>query len=326
MSKTTLVFPDALDVPPAYVGERVDYTLAQSYPDYSRSQFSRWLQDGHIRVNNQLCKPKYKLQSKDVICFNLDDALTETVVSLLPEAIALELVYEDDALLIINKPAGLVVHPGAGNPCHTLVNALLHYHPALSSLPRAGIIHRLDKDTTGLLIVAKNLPAYTHLTRQMQAREIKRSYCALVHGHVIAGGTLSTGYGRHPRDRLKMTVMGQGRSATTHYAVKQHYLDYPHFTLLEVNLLTGRTHQIRVHMAHLKHPIVGDSLYGGRTRFPPKAPESFKIQLQGFQRQALHAINLSLQHPLTKAPLAVHAPLPHDFEQLLESLSCLKPT
>lgn len=299
-------------------GQRIDSVLAQLMPEYSRSQLSTWIKNATVTVNQKQCKPKDKVMTGDVIDVNV--TFTPQVAEFNQceaEDIPLEVVYEDDDVLVINKPAGLVVHPGAGNREHTLVNALLHHAPTLHHLPRAGIIHRLDKDTTGLLIIAKTLIAHTALIRQMQARDIQRHYITLVQGHVISGGTIDTGFGRHPRNRLKMSVIGQGRQAITHYKVNQQYGDY---TLLDVSLMTGRTHQIRVHMLHINHPVVGDQLYSGRMRFPINASDELRAALQQFKRQALHACAIAFNHPITNEELAFTAPLPADFAQLLDSL------
>lgn len=298
-----------------YHGQRIDVVLAQLFPDYSRSQLTHWLKNGSITVDQRLYKPKEKLCGGEHISMRV--MLDEKHGTCLPENIPLQIVFEDEYLLIINKPAGLVVHPGAGNSNHTLVNALLYHEPSLQHLPRAGIVHRLDKDTTGLLIVAKTLEAHTSLVRLMQAREIQRHYITLVYGHIIAGGTLDTFYGRHPHNRLKMTVCNHGRQAITHYSVRAHY---PGFTLLDVRLLTGRTHQIRVHMAHINHSVVGDPLYSGRKRMPVGMDSELRLTIQQFPRQALHAGFLSFNHPITQEPLTFTAPLPDDFQSLLTLL------
>lgn len=302
-------------VTPEYHGQRVDVVLAQLFPDYSRSQLSAWLKDGSITLNNRQYKPKDKLHGSEHIIMRV--VFDDKQGACLAEDIPLDVIFEDEHILIINKPSGLVVHPGAGNPEHTLVNALLHHDPALQHLPRAGIVHRLDKETTGLLIVAKTLTTHTSLIRQMQAREIQRHYLALVYGHIIAGGTIDTYYGRHPHSRLKMAVCAHGKQAITHYSVHEHYTG---FTLLDVKLMTGRTHQIRVHMAHINHPVVGDPLYIGRNRMPAGIPDELRQALQQFKRQALHAGFLSFVHPATDALLTFTAPLPDDFQLLLTIL------
>lgn len=299
-------------VPSEYHGQRVDVVLAQLFPDYSRSQLTHWLKEGAITLDQRQYKPKDKVYGGEQI--KLSIILSAKDDELQAEEIPLDIVFEDEYLLIINKPAGLVVHPGAGNPQHTLVNALLYHCPALSHLPRAGIIHRLDKDTTGLLIVAKTLPTHTSLVRQMQAREIQRHYLALVHGHVIGGGTIDTFYGRHPRNRLKMAVCTHGKQAITQFTVEK---QYQYFTLLNVTLQTGRTHQIRVHMAHLNHPVVGDPLYGGQARIPAGITDTLRQTIKQFKRQALHACTLSFIHPHLQKKLTFTAPLPDDFQLLL---------
>lgn len=304
-----------LTIPMEYYGKRMDTALALLLPQFSRSQLSGWLKVGHIQVNRQIVKPKDKVLGGEIIQILLQE---EKKVSYEPENIALNIAYEDDDILVVNKPAGLVVHPGAGNYQHTLVNGLLFHYSFLSQLPRAGIVHRLDKDTTGLLIVAKNLIAHTALIRQMQERSIKKTYLALVHGHVITGDTIQTFYGRHPHNRLKMAVLKQGREAITQYTLNK---SYHYFTLLNVQLLTGRTHQIRVHMAHIHHAIVGDPLYSSRTRIPERADESLITLLQQFKRQALHANQLSFTHPISGEPCTISASLPEDFSQLLNALN-----
>lgn len=308
-----------LQIPLELVDHRIDVLLAKSFPAYSRGQLTTWLKAGLITLNGQMAKPKDKVKLTDSIeypehwpttmLFNQTD---------LAESIPLSVVYEDNDLMIINKPAGLVVHPGAGNQTHTLVNALLHHAPDLKDLPRAGIVHRLDKETTGLLIIGKTLTAYTDLVRQMQAREIKRQYLALVQGTIISGGTIETAYGRHPHNRLKMTVSVGGRQAITHYRVNRTYEEY--FTLIDVNLETGRTHQIRVHMAHINHPVLGDPLYGKRPKLPTDFPSDAQATLLGLHRQALHAAMLSFTHPVTQTTLTFQAPLPDDFQSVLNYL------
>lgn len=307
-----------LTVPREYHNQRIDSVLAHLLPDYSRSQISTWIKNGTVMLNQATCKPKDKVNESDLIEINVDLNLVEhNFAQCMPEAIPLSIVFEDEELLVLNKPSNLVVHPGAGNREHTLVNALLHHAPTLQHLPRAGIIHRLDKDTTGLLVVAKTLTAHTSLIRQMQARQIQRHYITLVQGHLISGGVIDTHYGRHPRNRLKMTVLENGRQAITHYSIKRQYQD---FTLLDVKLMTGRTHQIRVHLAHINHAVVGDPLYGGRIRFPAQASEELKTLIQNFNRQALHACTLSFLHPKTEEVLSFTAPLPDDFNHLLNTL------
>ncbi|NCT56436.1 MAG: 23S rRNA pseudouridine(1911/1915/1917) synthase RluD [Legionella sp.] len=307
-------------VPVELAGERVDRILAQLCPMFSRSQLTNWLKAGFVTVNNQQLKPKTKLEGGECIILTrpIDIAVPATS-QFIPEAIPLDIAYEDDDLMVINKPAGLVVHPGAGNRAHTLVNALVHHNASLNQLPRAGIIHRLDKETTGLLLVGKTLESYTALVRQMQAREIDRHYVTLVQGHIISGQTLKTLYGRHPRQRLKMAVCETGKEAITSYTVKKHY-PKAGATFLDVKLMTGRTHQIRVHMAHIHHPIIGDPLYGGRPRHPVGLSDEARDVFLGFKRQALHAKTLNFAHPMRDEHLTFEAPLPQDFQNLLDAL------
>ncbi len=309
---------DDIIIPADYHGQRIDVVLAQLFPDFSRSQLTTWLKEGAITLDQRLCKPKEKIHGGEQI--ELRITFTAKNAELKGEDIPLDIVFEDEHLLVVNKPAGLVVHPGAGNSEHTLVNALLYHAPCLQNLPRAGIVHRLDKDTTGLLIVAKTLIAHTSLIRQMQAREIQRHYLALVHGHVIGGGTIDTCYGRHPRNRLKMAVCTHGRQAITQFTVEK---QYHFFTLLNVSLMTGRTHQIRVHMAHLNHPVVGDPLYGGQARVPAGITDDARQTIKQFKRQALHARTLSFAHPHSQNILTFTAPLPDDFQLLLTSFDQL---
>jgi len=302
-------------VPNEYQGQRVDVVLAQLFPDFSRSQLTTWLKEGAITLNQHQYKPKDKVYGGEQIKVHVIQSATDKELS--AENIPLDIIYEDEHLLVVNKQAGLVVHPGAGNPQHTLVNALLYHSPVLQHLPRAGIVHRLDKETTGLLLVAKTLPAHTSLIRQMQAREIQRHYLALVHGHIIGGGALDTFYGRHPRNRLKMAVCTHGKQAITQYSVNK---QYQCLTLLDITLLTGRTHQIRVHMAHMNHPVVGDPLYGGKSRIPAGISDTLRQTIKQFKRQALHAYTLSFIHPKLQNNLTLTAPLPDDFQSLLTFL------
>lgn len=304
-------------IPEKYRGERIDIALASLFPDYSRTQLTTALKHGTLLINDKIVKPKDKVQGLETITWTAPLTLKTAGVPLKAEAIPLNLVYEDEALLILNKPSNFIVHPGAGNPSRTLANALLHHAPHLVDLPRAGILHRLDKDTTGLLLVAKTLTSYTHLFRQLQARTIKRQYAALVQGKVIAPHTITTHFGRDSRNRLKMAVKREGKEAITHYTPIRHFA---HFTLLNVELFTGRTHQIRVHMRHIKHPVIGDQLYGTLPRLP-KHPDPHLIDaLTNTKRQMLHAQSLTFIHPLTLQQQQVEAPLPEDFADLLTVL------
>ncbi len=297
-----------------YASQRLDQALAALFPDYSRSQWQGWIKNGKVQLNGQLCtKAKEKVNTDDKLEL---DCEIEVQGDWEAEQIPLNIVYEDDQLLVINKPAGLVVHPGAGNPQGTLVNALLYYLPELNTLPRAGIVHRLDKETTGLLVVAKTLTTHTYLTRALQKRLVKREYEAVVRGKVISGGTITAPVGRHPHRRTAMAVVNSGREAVTHYRVSERFKQH---TRLLVQLETGRTHQIRVHMAHILHPIVGDPLYG-KKQLLAKIDDELQQYLMHFKRQALHALRLELIHPVTQEVLSFEAPLPDDIQELLAIL------
>lgn len=301
-------------VPPEHAGSRLDQVLAQLFSEFSRSRLQQWVKEGAVLVDGRVLRPRDKLLGGESITVN---AAVEAVDEVRPQAIALNVVYEDDAILVIDKPAGLVVHPGAGNPEGTLQNALLHHAPALAGVPRSGIVHRLDKDTSGLMVAAKTLQAHKALVDQLQARTVKREYLALVNGTFTAGGRIEAPVGRHPRDRIRMAVVDTGREAVTHYRIQQRYQAH---TLLLAALETGRTHQIRVHMAHIGHPLVGDPLYGGRLQLPKGATETVREALRGFRRQALHATRLALQHPASGEEMGWEAPPPDDMQVLLNTL------
>lgn len=291
------------------LGKRLDQALAILFPDYSRAQWQRWITSGYVAINGQIVtEVRQKVKTEDKLTIQAQH--TEQT-EWQGQALALEIVYEDESLIVINKPAGLVVHPGAGNPENTLVNALLHRYPELSLLPRAGLVHRLDKDTTGLLVVARTLSAYHDLVKQLQHREVHREYFCIVQGNVISGATIDAPLGRHPVHRTKRAVVLKGKTAITHYRVYEHLQQY---TALQVKLETGRTHQIRVHLAHVGFPIVGDPVYGTKKKIP------------GWHRQALHAQRLSLQHPETKKIMTWEAPLPDDLQELLMKLRNKKDT
>lgn len=311
---TAMNEPRSATLPPELAGLRLDAALARAFPEYSRNQLSQWLRDGALTVDGGQPKPRATVRGGETVRLTVPDAPdTESVA----EAIALDIVHADDAILIINKPTGLVVHPAAGHRSGTLVNALLHYAPELSALPRAGIVHRLDKETTGLLVVARTLAAQTGLVRQLQERSVHREYRALVQGLPISGGTIELPIGRHPVDRKRMAVVGGGRPAITHYRILHRLRAH---TLLSVQLDTGRTHQIRVHMAQVGHPVVGDPTYGGRPRPIGGMAEPAAQALAAFRRQALHAAVLGLLHPETGAECRFEAPLPADFQALLDAL------
>lgn len=294
-----------------HVGQRLDQTLAQLLPELSRSKITQHLKAGHILINGQPAKAKEKVLGNELVSIHITIADETTWQA---EELSLDIVYEDDDLLIVNKPAGLVVHPGAGNHSGTLVNALLNHCPLSNKLPRAGLIHRLDKDTTGLLVVAKSLSAQTALVQALQQRDIHREYLCLVNGTLTGGGTVDEPLGRHAKSRLKQAVVATGRPAVTHYRLAE---TFPHYTLLRVTLETGRTHQIRVHMAAIHHAVVGDQLYN-RLQLPKHCNEPLKESLRQFKRQALHAAKLSFAHPTTGKELSFSAPLPDDFTQLLK--------
>ncbi|MDQ2994040.1 MAG: 23S rRNA pseudouridine(1911/1915/1917) synthase RluD [Pseudomonadota bacterium] len=296
-------------------GQRLDQVLAKCYPQYSRERFKQWILAGVVTVDGEKMRPRDKVETgqKIILHTQLADAVTSK-----PEAIALNIVYEDEAIIVLNKPVGLVVHPGAGNQRGTLMNALLHHDPNMATLPRAGIVHRLDKDTSGVMVVARTLEAYTSLVRQLQDRSVRREYDTIVYGKIIAGSTIDAPIARHPHQRLKMAVVDSGKPALTHYRVKERF---EHFTRLSVQIETGRTHQIRVHMAYIHHPVVGDPVYGGRLRLPPNTTEAFKDLLRHFNRQALHAASLTLIHPVTEEEMSWQVPLPEDYQQLLSAIS-----
>lgn len=301
-------------IPQEAAGRRLDQALADLFPEYSRARLQRWLKAGMLAVDDASPRGRTPVQGGERVVLN---ALLEQEGPVLAESIPLDVVAEDEELLVLNKPAGLVVHPGAGNPDGTLQNALLHYAPGLSAIPRSGIVHRLDRDTTGLMVVAKTLTAHAALVEQLQSRSMGREYLALVNGEFTAGGTVNAALGRHPRDRLRMAVRRDGKPAVTHYRLLERFAAH---TLLRCQLESGRTHQIRVHMASIQHPIVGDPLYGGRLRLPPGGNETVNTALREFPRQALHAEALTLIHPQTGETCRWEAPMPDDFLGLLEVL------
>ena len=305
----------ACQIPLTCAGMRLDQALAELLPAYSRSRLQHWLKAGDLRVNGQIRRPRDSVAGGETISGELV-MTTETVA--IAQDMPLTLCYEDADLLVINKPAGLVVHPAAGNRDGTLVNALLHHDPELAGLPRAGLVHRLDKDTTGLLVVARSLRAHTALVAQLQARTIEREYLAVVNGLPVAGGVVNAPIGRHPVDRQRMAVTPGGRPAVTHYRIRQRFRAH---TLLRVKLETGRTHQIRVHLAQVRLPLLGDPVYGGRVRIPPGATPRCIDAIQQFHRQALHAERLALTHPVSGERLAWRAEVPPDLAALLAALA-----
>ena len=303
------------EVPEDLAGNRLDQIAAKLFPDYSRARLQEWIKSGQLTLDGVQCRPRDSALAGAKLVL---EAELEPIEEWVPEAIPLQIVHEDDDLMVINKPADLVVHPAVGHRQGTLVNGLLYYCPALESVPRAGIVHRLDKDTTGLMVVAKNLKSHHGLVQQLQARAVSRQYQAVVQGVMTAGGTVSANLGRHPVHRIKRAVIEQGQEAVTHYRVLNRYRSHTH---VQVNLETGRTHQIRVHMAHLKYPLVGDPLYNSRLQIPAASSEQLKQTLTNFKRQALHASQLTLTHPITGADCVWESALPADFSDLLQSLN-----
>ena len=301
-------------VPASLAGARLDQAAAELFSDYSRERLKAWINAGELTVDGAKVKPKAKLHGHEVLALN---ATIEEDTRFEPQDIALDIVYEDEAVIVINKAAGMVVHPAAGNPDGTLLNALLHHHPALAEVPRAGIVHRLDKDTTGLMMVAKTLPAQTVLVEQLQARTVSRQYDAVVIGKPVAGSTIDAPIGRHPKDRKRQAVTASGKPAVTHFRVVERFRAHTH---VRCQLETGRTHQIRVHMAHARYPLIGDPLYSGRAKLPPGAAGPLKEILREFPRQALHARKLSFVHPVSGETLTFQADLPDDLLMLLDYL------
>jgi 23S rRNA pseudouridine1911/1915/1917 synthase len=300
-----------LTIPEIHASERLDSVLAKLMPEYSRTQIKEWIDSGSILIDGKPVKGKSRVRGGENVTV---DAVVKAQPVWEAQAITLNVVYEDDSLIIINKPPGLVVHPGAGNANSTLLNALLHHAPQLQALPRAGIIHRLDKDTSGLLVVAKTQEAYRDISQQLKKRTILREYQAVVYGAMISGGTVDAPLDRHPRDRKRRTVTETGKPAVTHYRVAERFRDH---TRLKLRLETGRTHQIRVHMEHIRHPIIGDKVYGGRLQLRKGMTPELREALKTFKRQALHAFALGLNHPETQEFMRWEIDLPDDIQQLL---------
>ena len=297
-----------------YSGFRLDQAVNRLIPDFSRSKVQDWIRKGFICLNRQVAKPKQRVYTGDLIDL---DVPYVAKISDVPEQIDFEIVHQDDEIIVVNKPANLVVHPAAGHESGTLVNGLLNIDPKLELLPRAGIVHRLDKDTTGIMVVARSLKAHANLVDQLQRRLVKREYMAITQGVVTAGRTIETGIARHPQNRKKMSVQEYGKTAITHFQVMQ---KFSHHTLIKVKLETGRTHQIRVHMAHLRYPLLGDMLYGGRQRIPGKISTELARKLSEFKRQALHAQKLGFEHPGSGLYCSFEAAIPGDFQDILEAL------
>ena len=295
-------------------GFRLDQAVNRLLPGFSRNKVQEWIQQGFISLNRQAARSKQRVYTGDLIDLDIPEVAK---ISDQPEKIEFGILHQDEDIIVVNKPADLVVHPAAGHWDGTLVNGLLALDPRLQQLPRAGIVHRLDKDTTGVMVVARNLTAHNWLVEQLQARLVKREYVAITRGVVTAGRSVEANIGRHSQNRKKMAVVKGGKTAVTHFQVAR---KFAHHSLIRLQLETGRTHQIRVHMAHLQYPLLGDSLYGGRARLPAGVDEALATLIQGFRRQALHAERLSFEHPGSHEMVSYEAPLPADFDALLEAL------
>jgi 23S rRNA pseudouridine1911/1915/1917 synthase len=304
----------ALTLPPQSAGLRFDQALARALPQYSRARLKEWIEAGAVQVDGRPLRPKDQVLGGEQVRLEAHLSVHWEVAA---EAMPLAVVYQDGALLVIDKPAGLVVHPGAGNAAHTLQNALLALDPKLALVPRAGLVHRLDKDTSGLLVVARTPEAHTALVTALAARAITREYLAICSGVMTGGGTIDEPIGRHRTQRTRMAVRADGRPSVTHYRLVRRFAAH---TLVRAQLETGRTHQIRVHLAHAGFPLVGDPVYGGRRRLPAGCPPALAAALAAFPRQALHAASLKLAHPLSDKPMAWEAPLPPDMRSLLAAL------
>ena len=297
------------------LGQRLDQAIAELFADFSRSRLKEWLLAGKVQVNGEVVtKPRTRVMGGEEITLQAELEDEERWEA---QDIPLDIVYEDDDIIVINKPRDFVVHPGAGTPDGTVLNALLHHYPDIAEVPRAGIVHRLDKDTTGLMVVAKTVPAQTRLVRALQKRNITREYEAIAIGRMTAGGKVDKPIGRHSTKRTLMAVAPLGKPAVTHYRVAEHFREH---TRIRLRLETGRTHQIRVHMSYLQHPLLGDTAYGGRARIPTGASEEVTAMIRGFDRQALHAVMLRFEHPITGEELEFHAPVPADMVVMTEAL------
>ena len=301
-------------IPERMIGSRLDASLSEMLPDYSRSKITAWIKSGDALINQKPFKPKDKVNGNEVVYLTLNQKQTNTWHA---EKIPLNIVYEDEDIILINKQFGLVTHPGAGNSSGTLANALLYYDSSLSILDRAGIVHRLDKNTSGLMVIARNERSQKYLVEQLQNHSVEREYSAIVYGHMIAGGTVDQPVGRDPKDRVKQAVLTHGKEAKTHYRAIDRFKSHTHVKAI---LETGRTHQIRVHLSYVGHSLIGDPVYGGRVRFPKKASVDLKEALINFKRQALHSKKLTLIHPLSGEQMSWKAPLPDDMQKLLDVL------
>jgi len=306
-------------IPERMTGQRLDVALAEMLPDYSRSKITDWIKSGEALINHKTFKPKDKVSGSEMVELTISQKKNN---DWLGEDIPLKVVFEDADIIVLNKSVGMVTHPGAGNWSGTLANALLYYEPNLATLDRAGIVHRLDKNTSGLMVVAKNEKSQKILVEQLQTHSVSREYSAIVYGHMVAGGTVDEPIGRDTKDRVKQAVSSNGREAVTHYRVIDRYQNHTHVKAI---LETGRTHQIRVHLSHIGYPLIGDPMYGGKLRFPKKADEALKDALTDFKRQALHARKLTLTHPISGKLMSWKAPLPEDMLALLAVLKDYDP-
>jgi 23S rRNA pseudouridine1911/1915/1917 synthase len=313
MSVLNIIIPDRL------IGQRIDAAIAKMLPDYSRSKITAWVRSGGALINDKTFKPKEKVLGGEIVALTIKQEKTNDWQA---EDIPLEIVFEDDDIIVVNKPVGLVTHPGAGNWTGTLANALLYFDPNLANLDRVGIVHRLDKNTSGLMVVARSELAQKNLVEQLQTHSVSREYSAIVYGHMISGGTVDEPIGRDPKDRIKQAVVEDGKDAVTHYRVIDRFANHTHVKAI---LETGRTHQIRVHMSYIDHPLIADPMYGGKIRFPKKADEQLKDALKGFKRQALHAKKLTLTHPISGEEMSWKAPLPQDLQDLIKALQEFDP-
>jgi 23S rRNA pseudouridine1911/1915/1917 synthase len=301
-------------IPKRMEGERIDIALAKMLPEFSRSKITAWIKSGEAVIYGKKFKPKDKVSGDEVIILSANQNQNTIWLA---EDIPINVIFEDEDIIVLNKQFGLVTHPGSGNWSGTLANALLHYDSSLEALDRAGIVHRLDKNTSGLMVVAKNQKSQKSLVEQLQNHSVSREYSAIVYGHMISGGTINEPLGRDPNDRVKQTVLRNGRDAITHYRVIDRFKSHTHVKAI---LETGRTHQIRVHLSHIGYSLVGDSIYGGRVRYPKRASESLKNELLNFKRQALHSKKLTLKHPKSGELLSWKIPLPEDMIKLLNVL------
>lgn len=297
-----------------FAGKRVDQTLASLFSDISRSNIQQWIRDGRVLIDGQVPRQRDSVSGGETVTIALPEAEPGDWVA---QDISLNIVFQDEHILVVNKPVGLVVHPGAGNAQGTMLNGLIHFDPALATLPRGGIVHRLDKDTSGLLVIARSEPVRQRLIEALQAHSVQRTYIAIVQGSMISGASIDAPIGRHYRDRKRMTVTDTGKTAVTHYRVAERYRAH---TKIQVFLETGRTHQIRVHMSHAGFPLLGDSVYGGRLRLPPNATKELTEVLRSFNRQALHASKLEFEHPASGKLVHWSAPLPEDMTNLIAVL------